>query len=80
MDARYRAQQEYLDKLKSWITVTGGEGIDESDKHFTVWKFHELSITQILREIKVKDSRNAKSAILPHLKALNYDFMNFCTF
>ena len=34
MDARYRAQQEYLDKLKSWITVTGeGEGNDESDKH-----------------------------------------------
>ena len=77
MDARYRAQQEYLDKLKSWITVTGGEGIDESDKHFTVWKFHELSITQILREIKVKDSRSAKSAILTYLELLNFDFYEF---
>ena len=30
----------------------------------TVWKFHDFSITQILREINFRDSRCAKSAIL----------------
>ena len=28
-----------------------------------VWKFHDFSITQILREIKFEDSQSAKSAI-----------------
>ena len=31
-------------------------------------KFHEFSITQILREINPGDSRGAKSAILTHLR------------
>ena len=30
----------------------------------TVWKFHDFSITQILCEINIWDSRSAKSAIL----------------
>ena len=46
----------------------------------TVWKFHNFSTTQILREINFEDSRSAKSANLTHLEALNSDFMNFCTF
>ena len=29
----------------------------------TVWKFQEFSITQILREIKLKDSRSVKAVI-----------------
>ena len=33
----------------------------------TVWKFHDFSITQILREINFWDSTGAKSAILTHL-------------
>ena len=33
----------------------------------TVWKFHDFSITQILREITFEDFRSAKSAILKHL-------------
>ena len=41
----------------------------------TVWKFQDFSITQILREIKYGDSKNAKSAILAHLEALNFDFL-----
>ena len=41
----------------------------------TVWKLHDFSITQILREINFGDSRSAKSAILTHSEALN-----FCTF
>ena len=45
----------------------------------TVWKFHDFSITQILREIKFEDSRSAKSTIFTHLEALNFDFMHFCT-
>ena len=40
----------------------------------TVWKFHDFSITQILREINFVDSRSAKSAILTHLEPLNLDF------
>ena len=34
--------------------------------NFTVWKFHDFSISQFLREIKVGDSRIAKSAILTY--------------
>ena len=40
----------------------------------TVWKCHNLSITQILRENKFGDSRSAKSVILTFLEALNFDF------
>ena len=49
----------------------------------TAWKFHNFSITQILREISLGVSRNAKSAILTYLEALNlyffflYEFLLF---
>ena len=33
----------------------------------TVWKFHDFSISQILREIKFGDSRSAKSANYTHI-------------
>ena len=33
----------------------------------TMWKFQDFSITQILRENNLGDSRSAKSAILTHL-------------
>ena len=39
---------------------------------FTVWKFHDFSIIQILREINFGDSRSTKSAILANLEALNF--------
>ena len=45
-----------------------------------MWKFQDFSIAQILREINFGDSRNAKSAILPHLEALNFDFYAFLHF
>ena len=45
-----------------------------------MWKFHDFSITQILREINFEDSRSAKSAILTHLEALNFDFYEFLHF
>jgi len=38
-----------------------------------VWKFHDLSITQILPKINFWDSTSEKSAILTHLEALNFD-------
>ena len=44
---------------------------------YTVWKFHDFSITQILREINFGESRSAKSATLTQLKALNFDFYAF---
>ena len=42
-----------------------------------VWKFHDFSITQILREINFWDSRSAKSAISTQLEAVNFDFHDF---
>jgi len=45
-----------------------------------VWKFHNISITQILRDINLGDSRGAKFAILTHLEALNLDFYEFLHF
>ena len=40
-------------------------------------KFHDFSITQILREINIGDFRRAKSAILTRLEALKFDFYEF---
>ena len=42
-----------------------------------MWKFHDFSITQILREINLWDSRSIQSAILTHLEALNFDSYAF---
>ena len=39
-----------------------------------MWKFHDFSITQILREINFGGSKSAKCAILTHLEAQNFDF------
>ena len=44
------------------------------------WKFHDFSITQILREINFGDSRSAKSGILTHSEALNFDSYVFLHF
>ena len=46
----------------------------------TVWKFHDFSITHILREINFWDATSAKSDILTHLEALNLDFYDFVAF
>ena len=46
----------------------------------TVWKFHDFSITQILREIKFGDSRSAKYAISTHLETLNFGFYGLLHF
>ena len=46
----------------------------------TVWKFHDFSIIQILREIKFGDSTSAKSAILTHSEFPNfalYEILHF---
>ena len=50
-----------------------------------VWRsqcanFNDFSSFSILREIKFEDSRGAKSAILTHLKGLNFDFYVFLHF
>ena len=42
-----------------------------------LWKFHDFSIAQILREINFGDSRSAKSALLTHFEALNIEFLHF---
>ena len=45
-----------------------------------MWKFHNFSITQILREINFEYSRSAKSTILTHLEAVNFDFYEILHF
>ena len=45
-----------------------------------MWKFHNFSTSQILREIIFWDSSNSKSAILTHSEALNSDFYEFVQF
>ena len=45
-----------------------------------MWKFHNLSITHISREINFWDYKSAKTAILTHFQALNYDFYVFLHF
>ena len=45
-----------------------------------VWKFHDFSITEILRENNFRNSRGAKFAILTHLEALICDFYEFLHF
>ena len=44
-----------------------------------MWKFHDFTITQILRGINL-DSSSAKSAILTHLETVNLDFYEFLHF
>ena len=45
--------------------------------YYTVLKFHDFSITQILREINFRDSKSAKCTISTQLAALNFDFFFF---
>ena len=45
-----------------------------------LWKFHDFCIIQILRENNLEEALSRKSAILPHLEALNFDFYNFLHF
>ena len=45
-----------------------------------MWRFQDFCIIQILREINFEDSWSVKSAILPHLKALNFNFYEFLHF
>ena len=47
---------------------------------YTVWKFKNFSITQILRESNFGDSSSVKSDIFTHLEALNFDFYEFLHF
>jgi len=53
---------------------------DPSLVKITVWTFQDFSTIQILREINFGDSLRAKSAILAHLEALNFDFYAFLHF
>ena len=49
-------------------------------KKGTLRKFHDFSITQILREINFEDSRSAKYAILTHSETPNYGIYEFLHF
>ena len=45
-----------------------------------MWIFYDFCIIQNLREINFEDFWSAKSAILPHLEALNFDIYDFLHF
>ena len=45
-----------------------------------MWKFHDFSIIQNLREINFENSRSANSNILTHLEAVKHDFIEFLQF
>ena len=45
-----------------------------------MWKFQEFPTTQILREIKVAQTRVSQSAILTRLGAMNFDFSSIFAF
>ena len=48
------------------------------EHEYTVWKFHDFSITQFLREIKFAESKSSKTAVFAILGALNFDnLVNF---
>ena len=47
---------------------------NQSDREITVWKLHNFSVTQILREIIFGEYRSEKSIISTNLEALNFDF------
>ena len=40
--------------------------------NLTVWKFQDSSVIQILREIKIGESRNSKTTIFAIFEALNF--------
>ena len=43
-----------------------------------MWKFHDFSVIQILREIHFGESRSAKTAVFTIFGALNFvDLVNF---
>ena len=44
----------------------------KTENHYTVWKFQDFCITEILREINFEDSRSAKSANFAILGAVNF--------
>ena len=47
---------------------------------YTVWKFENFAVTQILREVNFGDSTSAKSDISTHLEVLNfalYEILHF---
>ena len=60
--------------LKNVIIFYVKQNLREINHQNTVWKFHDFSIIQILREINFGDSTNAKYAILTHLEVLNFAF------
>ena len=45
-----------------------------------MWKFHDFTVTQILREINFRDYRSVKSANFVISEALNFDFYEFLHF
>ena len=42
-----------------------------------MWKLHEFSITQILRQVNFEDFRSANLPFLTHLDVLNFDLILF---
>ena len=57
----------------------GSQGFIRTPKG-TVWKFQDFSITQILREISLRNSESSKTPIYAILDALKFDFSQIWPF
>jgi len=72
---RYRCDRNILKNCKQ--TAVLGPQFGKSSNLLAEWKFHDFTVTQLLREINFWDSRSAKFGISTHFEALNLDFYEF---
>ena len=70
----YCVQESKTEEFEGYKSQNVYDFEKDNLSRFTVWKLKTFSVTQILREIKVGESR------VSHFKALNFDFYQFCTF
>ena len=75
---RYRCDRNILENFQQTAVI--GPQCGKIRNLVTEWKFHDFSVTVILREINSRDFRSAKSGISIHLEAMNLDFYEFLNF
>ena len=61
-----------------WPNIFSFLIFDLFDHAYTVWKFHDFSAAQILREINFDHFKAPKSVILTILGALSYQMLGVC--
>ena len=61
------------------LHTTNERSFEEKFAKFFVRMKGTTADSQTLREINSGDTKSAKSAVLSHIEAMNFDFMNFST-